>query len=118
MQSQVGIIDVMSDFPPSPHQTTPPPQSDVGDYAHTSVELSHPPTPPALGSCTYLACKPIGCHMDSFTQPLSSCSIDPLDCPVSCSSISDSYPTMNKDQVVNGVGTMQPTYAIIHDRCV
>ena len=90
----------------------------MGDYAHTYVELSHPPTPPTLDSYTDLARKPIGCHMDSFPQPLSMRFVDPLDCTVSCSSILDSSPGVEEDEVVDGVRTKQPTCTIIHDECV
>jgi len=117
-QSKLGIVTVTSDCPPSPHQTSPPSQSVVGDYAHTSVELSHLLTPHALDIFADLACKPVGCHVDFFPQPLSPCSVDPPDCTVLCSSIPDSSPTVNKDQVFDRVGVMQPTYAIIHDECV
>lgn len=56
--------------------------------------------------------------MDSFPQSPSLCSIDPPNCIVLCSSILDSSPTMNEDQVVERVGVMQPTCTIIHDECV
>ena len=118
VQSQANIVAITSDYPPSPHHTTPPPQSDVGDYAHTSVELSHPPTPPTLDICADLACKLVGCHVDSFPQPPSPHSVDPLDCTILCSSVPDSSPIVNEDQVVNGVSVVQPTYAIIHDEYV
>lgn len=54
-QSQAGTVAVTSDCLPSPHQIAPPPWSDVGDHAHTSVELSHPPTPLTLDICVDLA---------------------------------------------------------------
>jgi len=56
--------------------------------------------------------------MDSFFQPLSLCSVDPPYYIVLFSSIPDSLPDVNEDQFVDGVGTMYPTYAIIHDECV
>lgn len=90
----------------------------MGEHAHTSVELSHPPTPPALDIYIDLACKPIFFHVDSFPQPLSPRSVDPPDCTVLCSSIPDSSPIVNEDQVVDGFCFMKPTYAIIHDDCV
>jgi hypothetical protein len=51
----------------------------VGDHAHTSIEMSHPPTPPTLDIYADLDRKPVGCHMDLFPQPLSPHSVDPLD---------------------------------------
>ena len=65
-QSQAFIVVVTSDYPPSPHQETPSPRSEMGDHAHTSIELSHPPTPPDLDIYVDLDCKPVGCHVDSF----------------------------------------------------
>ena len=90
----------------------------MGEHAHTSTELSRPPTPHALDICVDLACNLVGCHMDLFPQPPSPCSVDPPDCTILFSSISDSSPIVNEDQVVDRVGVMQPTYAIIHDECV
>ena len=118
MQSQAGTVAITSDCPPSPHQTTPPPRSDVGDHAHTSVELSHPPTPLALKIYVDLSCKPVACHVDSFPRPLSSCYVNPPDCIIFCSPIPNSSPVVNEDQVVDEVGVMQPTCTIIHDECV
>jgi len=89
-QSQVGTIVVTSDRPPSPHQIAPPPWSDVGENAHTFVELSHPPTPSAFDIYAYLACKLAGGHVDSFPQPLSLCFIDPPDCTILCSIVPES----------------------------
>lgn len=117
-QSQAHIVVITSDCLPSPHQIAPPPQSDVGEHSHTFFELSHPPTPPALDICANLVCKPTGCHMDLLHQTLSLHFVDPLDCTVLCSSISDSTCVVKKDEVVDGVGVVQPTYAIIHDECV
>jgi len=117
-QSQAGTVAVTSDCLPSPHQIAPQPRSDVGDHAHTYVELSHPPTPPALDICTDLACKPIGFHVDSFPQPRSPCFVDHPDCNVFCFPIPDSSPIVNEDQVVDRFGVMQPTYTIIHDEYV
>ena len=56
--------------------------------------------------------------MDSFHQPLSPRFVDHLDCTFLCPSISDSLPAVNEDQVVDGVGVMQPTCTIIHVTCV
>lgn len=118
VKSRAGTVTVTRNCPPSPHQTTPPLRSDVGDHAHTFVELSHRTTPPPLNICTDLACKPIGCHVDSFPRPPSSCFVNPLDCTALCSSILNSSPIVDEDQVVDGVGIMQPTCAIIHEECV
>lgn len=106
LQSQVGTIAVTSDYLPSPHQVVPQLRSEMGDHAHTFIELSHPPTPPSLETFTNFSCKPIGCHLDSFPRPPSLRSIDPLDCTVLFSSIPNSSPVVNEDQVVNRVGVM------------
>jgi len=90
----------------------------VGEGAHTSFELSHPPTPPTLDIYTVLACKLVGCHVDFLPQPPSPHSSNLLDCTILCSSISTSTLVVNEDQAIDGVGVMQPTYAIIHDECV
>ena len=99
-------------------QVTIRPQCEVGEGAHTSFELSHPPTPHALDILIDLACKPIGCHVDSFPQPLSQRSVDPSDCTILCSSIPNSSLVVNEDQVVDGVSVVQATCTIIHDECV
>lgn len=78
----------------------------MGDHAHTSVELSHSPTPPSLEICANLARNIVGFHVDSFPQPLSLHSVDPLNCIVLCSSILDSSRAMNEDQDVDGIGVM------------
>ena len=90
----------------------------MGDHAHTFVELSHPPTPPALDIYVDFACNAIGCHVDSFPQPLSQRSVDPSDCTILCSSIPNSSLVVNEDQVVDGVSVVQATCTIIHDECV
>jgi len=118
MKSQASTISVTSDCSASPHQIAPPLQSEVGDYAHTFVELSHRRTQLTLDIYTDLACKLVGCHVDSSSQPSSPCFVDPPYCTVLCSSIMDCSPAVNEDQVVNGVGVMQPTYGIVHDECV
>lgn len=90
----------------------------MGEGAHTSIELSHPPTPPTLDICIDLACKPIGFHVVLSSQPSSSSSFDPPDCTVLCSPVSVSTLIFHKDQVVNRVGVEQPTCAIIYDEYV
>jgi len=65
-QSQADTAVFTSDSSPSPHQVAPPLQSDLEECANTSVQLSHPPTPPTCDMCVYLACKPTHCHMDLF----------------------------------------------------
>lgn len=62
----------------------------MGEVSNQPVELSPPPTPPALDFCVDLDCNPYGCHVILFSQPLSSSSFDPLDFGVLCSSILDS----------------------------
>jgi len=99
----------------SPHQTTPSPQSDVGEHAHTSFQLSHPPNITSLIFHADLVVKPMDCHMHVLPQPLSSCSVDPLDCTVLCSSIPESTHVVNEDQAINRVGVAQPTCAVICD---
>jgi len=90
----------------------------VGDHAHTSIELSHPLTPPALDIYAYLACKLVGCNVDLFPQPPSLHSVDPPNCIVLLSSIPDSSPILSEDQAVDGGCVVQPNCAIIHDDCV
>lgn len=84
-QSQVDTVAVTSVCLPFPHKIAPPLQSDAGEHEHTFVQLSHPPTLPALDIYEDLACKPIGFHVDLLPQPLSPCSVDPIDCIVVCS---------------------------------
>jgi len=76
-QSQTNTIDVTSECPLSPHLTTPPPKSDVGEHAHTSVQLSHPPNITSLNFRADLVVNPMGCHMHLLPQPLSLCFVDP-----------------------------------------
>lgn len=56
--------------------------------------------------------------MDLIPQPSYPCSIDPLDCNVLFSSILDFTHVMNEDQVVDRLGFVPPTCAIMHDECV
>lgn len=90
----------------------------MGEGAHTCVESSCPPTPPALDLCIYLACDTIGCHVELFPQTLPPRFVDTPDCIVLCSPISDSTLVVHEDQVVDGVSVMQPTCIVIHDECV
>lgn len=53
--------------------------------------------------------------MTILPQPLSLCSVDPLDYTVWCSSIPDSTLIVNKDQAIDGVGVPQPTCVVIHE---
>lgn len=78
-----------------------------------SVELSPPPTPPALDICVDLGCKPDGCHAISFSQPPSSGTYDPTDYTVLCSLVPDITFVVHEDQYVDGVGVEHPTCAII-----
>lgn len=57
----------------------------------------------------------MGCHVSLLPQPRSSCSSDPPDCIVLCSSIPVSTPVVNEDQAIDGVGVAQPTCTVIHD---
>jgi len=114
-QSQTNMVIVTSDCPSSPHQTAPPLQNDVGEQAHTYVQLSHPSNITSLNFHADLVAKPIGSHMHVLPQPPSWCSADPPNCIVLCSSIMDSTFIMNEDQVINRVGVAQPTCAIIHE---
>lgn len=114
-QLQVDTIAITSDHPPSPHQTTPPPQSDVGEHVHMFVQLSHPPTLTTLNICTYLVGKPMGCHTHLLPQPPSLRFSDPSDCTVLCSSVLDSTPIGNEDRAINGVDVAQQTCFVIHE---
>lgn len=87
----------------------------MGEHAHISVELSHPPTPPSLDIRVNLACKNVLHYMDLFPQPPFLHSIDPLDCTILCSFVPDSTLVVKEDQVVDGFGIVQPTYTIICD---
>lgn len=77
------------------------------------VEILYPPTPPTLGFCADVECKHVGCHVNFFTEPPSSCFFYPLDCTIFCSSIPNSICDVHKDQVADGVGVEKLTYAII-----
>lgn len=90
----------------------------MGEGTHTSGELSHPPTPPALDIYANLVGKPDGGHVNSFSQPLSTSSIDPPDCTVFCSPVPNSTSCVHEEQVVDKVDVVQPTCAIIYDGCV
>lgn len=68
-QSQADTVAITSDCLHSPHQIDPPPQIDVGERAHMSIQLSHPPTPSLLDIYVDLSCKHVGCYMDFFPQP-------------------------------------------------
>jgi len=76
----------------------------VGEHAHTSVQLSHPPIITTLNFLAELVGNPMGCHMHLLPQPPSSHSVDPLDCTLLCSSVSDSTPVVNEDQATKEVG--------------
>lgn len=114
-QSQTGTVVVTSDCPQSPHQTAPPPQSHVGEHAHTSVQLPHPPKITSLNFFVDLVANPMGCDIHVLPQPLSLCSADPLHCTILCSSISDSTPLVNEDQDIDRVGVAQLTCIVIHE---
>ena len=111
------MITITNDCLSSPHQTTPPLHSDVGEQAHTSIQLSHPPNITSLNCCANWVADPMGCHMYFVSQPPSSYFDDPLDDIVSCSSILGSTLVVNEDQAIDGVGVAQPICVIIHEEC-
>ena len=102
-QSQADTVLVTSDCPPSPRQTTPPPQSDAGEPANTSVELSYPHSPLALDICADLACNLACCHMDLLRQPSSLRFANPPDYIILWSFVPDSTLVVNGDQVVDRI---------------
>lgn len=87
----------------------------MGEGAHTSLELSHHPTPPSLDIYTGLACKPVGCHVSLFSQSSSSCSIYPSDYSLLCSPIANSTLFIHEHQVVDRVGFEKPNFTVIYD---
>ena len=90
----------------------------MGKVVNPSIELSHPPTPPSLDIYADLDYNPISFHMNLFSQPPFSHSVDPSDCIVLCSPILDSTFVVHEDQVVNGFGVEQQTYIVIYDEYV
>lgn len=114
-QSQADTSTITSDYSPSPHQTTPTPQSDMRECSYTSVQLSHPPTVTTLNFCAYLVGKPMGCHTYLLPQLPSSHFTDPSDCIVLCSSILGPTLFTNEDQAIDGIDVAQPTCTIIHE---
>lgn len=85
---------------------------------NSSVEPSPPPTPLSLDICANVDCKPIGCHLDLFSQPSSSRSVDPPHFGVLCSSIPDSACDVHKDQVGEGVVfSNQPALSFFMSMC-
>lgn len=115
VQSRMDTVIVTSDCPSSSHQTTPPPQSDVGEHAHTSVQLSHPPNITSLNFHIDLVTNPMGCHMHVLPQPLSLCYANPPYHTVLCFSILNSTPVVSEDQAIDGVSVAQPTCVVIHE---
>ena len=86
----------------------------MGEVVNLPAKLSpSPPTPPALYFCANLDCKPVGYHVVSSSQPLSTGSFGPLDFFVLCSSILDFTCDVHEDQVMDEVGVEHPTCAII-----
>lgn len=110
----MDTVVVTSDSPLSPHQTTPPLQSDARVLARTSVQISYPPNIILLNFCTDLVVSPLSYHMNFVPQPPSSYSYDPSDDDVLCSSIPDSTLVVNEDQAINEVSVSQPTCIVIH----
>lgn len=115
-QSHTDTVAVTRDCLPSPHQTTSPPQSDVGEHAHAYVQLSHPPNNTSLNFHANFVVNSMGCHMHVLPQPPSLRSDNPPDCTVLCSSIPGSTPILNEDQAIDGVGVTQPTCFVIHEK--
>ncbi len=102
-KSMTNKVTVTGD-PSSPsHQTTLASQDKVGEVVNPSVELSHPPTPLALDICADLDYNLVGCHVKSFSQPSSSCFVDPPYFGVLCSSILDCACDVHEHQVVDAV---------------
>ena len=99
----MDIVIVTNDYLSSPHQIAPPLQSDVGDQAHTSVQLSHPPNITSLNFFLDLVVSPSSCHMHFVPQPPSSYSVVPSDDIVLCSSIPDPTLIVNEDQATDRV---------------
>ena len=99
----------------SPHQTASPPQSDVGEHAHTSIQLSHPPNITSLNFHVDLVASSSSCHMYFIPQHLSAYFDDPLDCTILCFSIPNSTPIVNEDKSIDEVGVSYPTYVVIYD---
>lgn len=82
--------------PSSSHQISLALQYEVGECVRTSIELSHPPTPPNLDNIyTDLSCKPICYHVDLLPTPTSPCFVDPLDCNILRLFIPDSTLVVN-----------------------
>jgi len=106
-------VTVIDDTSFAPCQTTIALQDEVEEVTNPSVEPSPPLTPPSLDIYASLDCKPVGCHVDLFSQSLSSRSIDPTDFGVLHSSISNSTCDVHKHQVVDRVGVEKPTNVII-----
>lgn len=115
-QSQMNTITVTSDCLPSPHQTTPPMQSDVGEHAHKLVQLSHPPTLTTLNFCLDLVGKSMSYHMHLLPQPQSPRCVDLSDCTVLCSSILESTLVVSEGQAIDGVDVAQPTCIVIYNK--
>jgi len=109
------MATITSDCPPSPHQTSPPLQSDARDHAYTSVQLSHPPNIISLNFHVDLVVSPSSCHTHFVAQPLSSHSVVPPYDIVFSSSILDFTLVGNEDQATDRVGVAQPTCTIIHE---
>lgn len=87
----------------------------MGEYAHTSIQLSHLPNITSFSSHTDCVKNPMGYHMYFIPQPPSSYSHYSLDCIVLCSSILDSTIAVNEDQAIDGVAIAQPTCTAIHE---
>ena len=68
VQSWVDMSTIKSDSLSSPHQTTPPSQSNAEEHAHISVQLSHPPNITPSNFCRSLVVNPLVYHMHFCTS--------------------------------------------------
>lgn len=112
---KMDAVTMTSDYPLSPYQKAPPLQSDAGDHAQTSVQLSHPPNITPLNFRTDLVVSPSSCHMHFVPQPPSLYLANPPDDTILCSFIPDSIFIVNEDQAIDGVGVAQPECIVIHE---
>ena len=85
----------------------------MGEVTNLYFKLSPSPNPSALDICVDVNCKPIGCHIEFFSQTPSFHSVDPPDFGILCSSIPDFACDVHEDQVVDGVGFKQLTCVVI-----
>ena len=89
------------------------------DNMHTHMLNCYilPPHLPLISTHIQLTSLPVVTWIHSL-KPASPRSIDPLDYTTLCYSVPNSTLVVNEDQVVDGVGVVQPTCTTIHDECV